>query len=153
MQTGKFANFARLYYFRILQHFATKFWNFTTFKMFFQGISFFSSRLYKKLVYNVNRPFVTETFTQRRSECKFYIHIIYFFIISKRNSLFRTKVLLCVRYFLSFKTIFRYKKWTKSMICKTVTESMFYKTWTQSIFYESSPCFSSPVLSMFYNMP
>ena len=37
----KFANLARLYgyIFRILQHFATKFWNFTNVERFFAGIS------------------------------------------------------------------------------------------------------------------
>ena len=45
------------------------------------------------------------------------------------------------------------KTWTESMFYKIWTQSMFYKTWTQSMFSKSSPCFSSPVQSMFYNMP
>ena len=50
----KFANFARLYFRRILEHFATKFWNFTCFETFFPGISFFFVWIWldKKLVYN-----------------------------------------------------------------------------------------------------
>ncbi len=48
----KFAKFVRLYIFHTLQHFSTKFWNFTTFKRFFPEISF--SCLDQKLVYNAN---------------------------------------------------------------------------------------------------
>ncbi len=36
----KFTNFSQGYIFRIFQHFATKFWNLTTFERFFPGISF-----------------------------------------------------------------------------------------------------------------
>jgi hypothetical protein len=47
----KFANFARLYFPHILQHFATKLCNFTHFSMLFPGIYFFWPRpKIKKLV-------------------------------------------------------------------------------------------------------
>ena len=137
----KFANFTRLY-FRIFQHFATKFWNFTTFKRFFQGISFLSSGLDKKLVYNANRPFVTETFTQRRSECKFYIHIIFFLSSANEIRFFVPKYYFIIVSFIIYhlKLYFGIKNGLS-------------KTWTESMFYESRPCFSSPVQPMFYNMP
>ena len=51
----KFANFVRLY-FPQLQHFSTKFWDFTTFKRFFPEISSLLSRSKLKLIYNGNCP-------------------------------------------------------------------------------------------------
>ena len=55
----------RLYIFRILQHFATKVWNFTIFEMFFPGISFFVWIFQNtKLVYNANCLILLWTFDE-----------------------------------------------------------------------------------------
>ncbi len=54
-------NFRISYTFRILQHFATKFWNFTSFERFFPGISFFVwIWLDQKLFYNANRHYYSK---------------------------------------------------------------------------------------------